>query len=103
MQITPPFGNQTQPLLLKENARGGAMRHLLFLNENPKDVAVRNPVLLKENAKHQLPSVFDRKDCSDAAPSILDRNTASMQRRLTTVMKCSRRMGGVIEHTLTAV
>ena len=103
MQITHSFGNRTQPLLLEENARGGAMRHLLFLNENPKDVAVRNPVLLKENAKHQLPSVFDRKDCSGAAPSILDRNTASMQLRLTKVMTCSRSMGGVTEHTLITV
>ena len=83
VQIRPSFWNRAQPLLLKENARGGAMRHLLFLNGNPKDVAVRNPVLLNENAKHQLPSVVDRKDCSGAAPSILDRNTASMQLRLT--------------------
>ena len=103
VQITPPFGNQTQPLLLKENARGGAMRHLLFLNENPKDVAVRNPVLLKENAKHQLPSVFDRKDCSGAAPSILDRNTASMLHRRAKVMSFPRSMGGVSENALRTV
>ena len=103
MQITPSFGNQTQPLFLNENARGGAMRHLLFLNENPKDVAVRNLVPLKENAKHQLPSVVDRKDCSGAAPSIIDRNTASMQLRLTKVMTCSRIMGGVTDNTLITV
>ena len=58
VQITPSFWNRSEPLLLKENARGGAMRHLLFLNEIPKDVAVRNPVFLKENALPQLPSVF---------------------------------------------
>ena len=100
VQTTPSFWSRTQPLFLKENARGGAMRHLLFLNRKPKDVAVRNPVLLKENTKHQLPSVFDRKDCSGAAPSILDRNTASMQLRLTKVMTCSRSMGGATENTL---
>ena len=103
VQVTPSFWNRTQPVLLKENARGGAMRHLLFLNENPKDVAVRNPVLLKENAKHQLPSVFDRKDCSDAAPSILDRNEPSMPLRLAKVMSFSRAMGGVTENALTTV
>ena len=79
------------------------MLHLLFLNENPKDVAVRKPVLLNENAQHQLPSVFDRKDCSGAAPCILDRNTASMQLRLTKAMTCSRSMGGATEHTLITV
>ena len=103
VQITPSFWNRAQPLLLAENARGGAMRHLLFLNENPKDVVVRNPVLLKESAKHHLPSVFDRQDCSGAAPSILDRNTASMQLRLTKVMTCSRGMGGVTENALITV
>ena len=79
------------------------MRHLLFLNDNPKDAAVRNPEILKENAKRHLPSVFERKDCSGAAPSILDRNTASMQLRLTKVMNISRSVGGVTEITLITV
>ena len=83
MQVTPSFGNRTQPVLLKEIARGGAMRHLLFLNENPKDVAVRNPVCFERKCGAPTPLCFDRKDCSGAAPSILDRNTASMQLRLT--------------------
>ena len=82
---------------------GGSMRNHVFLIESPKDDAVRNHLLLKENALPQLPSVLDGKDCSDAAPSILDRNTASMQRRLTKVMTSSRSRGGVIEHTLIAL
>ena len=103
VHITPSFWNRTQPLFLKEITRGGSMRNHLFLTENPEEDAIRNHLFLTENALPQLPSVFDGKDCSDAAPSILDRNTASMQLRLTTVMICSRSMGGVTEHTIMTV
>ena len=98
MQITPSVWNITQPLFLKEITRGGSMRNHLFLTENPEEDAIRNHLFLTENALPQLPSVFDGKDCSDAAPSILDRNTASMPLRRAKVMSFSRIMGGVTDN-----
>ena len=62
------------------------MRSHLLLVENPKEDAIRNRAFLKEHTLLQLPSVFDGKDFSDAAPSILDRNTASMPLRRANVM-----------------
>ena len=71
VQITPSFGNSAQPLFLKENARGGAMRHLLFLNENPKDVAVRNPVILNEMRSTNSPLFLIEKIAAARHPLFL--------------------------------
>ena len=71
VQIRLSFWNRTQPLLLKENARGGAMRHLLFLNENPKDVAVRNPVLVKEYKSTNSPLFLMEKIAATRHPLFL--------------------------------
>ena len=103
VQITLSVWNGTQPLFLKEMARGGAVRNILCLIENPKDVAVRLHVFLKENALPQLPCVFDRKYGSGAAPCIRDRNTKSMQLRPTKLMQFPRSVGRITENALTAV
>ena len=92
--------NRTHPLFLKEITRGGSMRNHLFLAAIPKEDAIRNHLFLTENALPQLPSVFEGKDCSDAAPCILDRNTASMQLRRANVMPVSRSIGGVTDNAL---